>query len=749
MFEPIGRRSFFKTAAGVSATLSTLAGAEEGGYPDRKALQSAHDRRAIISPNKTYRMMEWECHTPPEGDFDINLNDALKAARDSGAESMMFYSQDHWGHAFYPSDVAVRHPRLKNDFFGDEVAIARKLGMSIVCYYSLQFNNQCVLKHPDWGWVNQKGEQQKMRWLITCLDTPYRLYVLGMMNELFSRYELDELFLDIFGIQFHMFNSTGQDPFCFCPHTEEAWNHDHPQDPYRDGFQNREGWDRRFQWHQKRSMGDMLSEIIGAVRQHRPETLISLNGGPEAFPNDIMQKVSFIYAEPLTSDTGISLGSILMRGWGRPDYQAGVFSRQGYLDTYPGQLPRVKADALILQNARVFIVGNAPVIGGLDGEGFSKRWFNVARETWEDVRNVDSLLDGAEPLLSGAVLYSEATREELSGQKRPQDFRSSVLGALETMTYSGRPVESIPEFRLQPDELRKFDLLVLPEVEVLTSKQAEVIRNWVASGGTLIASGNCGLVDENKERRKNFPLAETLGVDFESEERTYAYDSEGHFKKGVIQTYLESTGHPLTKSLAVSTVGLSGPFLKLKIRPGAQELLRYRLPMMIEDLPNYKWFNWGPPPPGRESGGTAAVFNRYQKGQAVYLGAPIFQAVTNDKLFWTRKWIPSLVRQLIPNPIAELTFSDLPEYLHGTFFWDKNKRFVLVQILNGVELATEAEFIDISNAEIRLNPEKLNIRGARVVWPTERSLEVGRDRGRILISVPKPSRYTALYLKLA
>ena len=604
MLQPIGRRSFIRTAAGVSAALSTQLRAAESQYPDRHALQAAHDGRGIIAPNKTYRMMEWECHTPPEGDFNIDLDHALNAARDSGAESMMFYSQDHWGHAFYPSDVAVRHPHLKDDFFGREVSIARKLGMSIVCYYSLQFNNQCVLKHPDWGWVDQKGEQQKMRWLITCLDTPYRQYVLGMMNELFTRYELDELFLDIFGIQFHIFNSSGQDPFCFCRHTEESWDHDHPGDPYRQGIKTREGWDRRFQWHQKRSMGDMLNEIVDAVRRHRPDTLISLNGGPEAFPNDIMQKVSFIYAEPLTSDTGISLGSILMRGWGRPDYQAGVFSRQGYLDTYAGQLPRVKADALILQNARVFIVGNAPVIGGLDGEGFSKRWFDVARETWEDVRNVDSLLEEREPLLGTAVLYGEPTREELSGQEAAcRDFRSSVLGALETMTYAGRPVESIPEFRLQPDELHKFDLLVLPEVEVLTSKQARSDSRLGRGRGTLIASGNCGMVSENKERRKNFPLADVLGVDFESEERKYAYDQEGHFKKGVIQTYLESSGHPLTKSLAVSTVGLSGPFLKLKIRAGAQELLRYRLPLMVEDLPNYKWFNWGPPPPGRESGG--------------------------------------------------------------------------------------------------------------------------------------------------
>lgn len=693
--------------------------------------------------------MEWECHTPPEGDFHINVEGALKAARDAGAESMMFYSQDHWGYAFYPSDVGVRHPHLENDFFGKEVEIARKLGMSVVCYYSLQFNNQCVLSHPDWGWVNEKGEQQRMRWFITCLDTPYRKYVLGMINELFSRYEIDELFLDIFGIQFHAFNSRGQDPFCFCQHTEDAWNHDNPGDPYRAGFQTREGWDKRYQWHQKRTMSDMLDEIIGAARKHRPDTLVSLNGGPEAFPNNVMQKVSFIYAEPLTSATGISLGSIMMRGWGRPDYQAGVFSQQGYLDTYPGALPRVKANALILQNARVFIVGNAPVVGGLDGQGFSKRWFDVAKDTWEDVRNVDSLLEGAEPLLCSAVLYSEPTREEMAGQKRPQDFRSSVLGALETMTYTGRPVESIPEFRLRTEELKHFEVLVLPEVEVLSSAQADAIRLWVANGGTLIATGRCGLLGDDHKARANFPLAEVLGVDFESEERSYAYDPDGKFKKGVIQTYLESTGHPLTRSLAVSTVGLSGPYLKVKMRNGAQELMRYRLPLMVEDLAHNHWFNWGPPPPGTKSGGTAVVFNRFQKGQAVYIGAPVFQAVENDKLFWTRKWIPELVRQLVPNPVAELHFSALPEYLHGTFFWDKSKRFILVQILNGVELATQAEFVDIPAAEIWINPKKLNVQGAQVVWPTTRSLEISTEGGRGRIVVPNPGRYTALYLKLA
>src|SRR5689334_21268958 len=94
-----GRRAFLQ-AGGVVAMRppAALLAATAGEYPDVAALRAAHKAKGIIPPNRTYRMMEWECHTPPEGNFNINLDAALNAARDAGAESMMFYSQDHWGH---------------------------------------------------------------------------------------------------------------------------------------------------------------------------------------------------------------------------------------------------------------------------------------------------------------------------------------------------------------------------------------------------------------------------------------------------------------------------------------------------------------------------------------------------------------------------------------------------------------------------------------------------------------------------
>lgn len=750
------RRKFLGSVGAGAVTPFLLKGASapesssnRADYPDLFQLQAKHLNEGIISPEKTYRAMEWEFHTPPQERFDrLDVNAAAARARDAGAEALMIYSQDHWGYAFYPTDAGVRHPNLSYDLFGKEISAAKKHGLSVICYYSLQFNNQAILSHPQWSWVNAKGEQQSLRWHVACLDTPYRQYVLGMMNEIFSRYEVDMLMIDIFGIQTLLYNQTGRDPFCYCKFTEDSWNEQHPDEPYRTGFNTREGWERRYQWLEQRAMVDMLDEIIKISRTHRPNLLISLNGGPERFPDSIMQKVSFILTEVQSTPTGVCLGAIMMRGWNRPYYQGAIFSDQGYIDMYPATVSRVNVNALLLQNCRTFFVGNAPIINGLDGQGFSKRWFDVAAETWADVCKVDCLLGPRiQAVYSAAMLFSDSTRRSVNADKRPLDFKQSTLGALELMTYSGRPVESLPEFRLTNNTLESFDILLLPEVEVLSSAQAQVIRDWVAHGGTLIASYNCGLLDENRQARTNFPLNDVLGVDYVSEERKYAYNDEGHLRSGdFTSTYLESTGHRLAKILARSTVGLPGPFLRLK-RTTAEEVMNYRLPFMVQNLDKNQWFNWGPPPPGSETAGTAVAYNRFGKGQSLYIGAPIFRAM-QYRLHWIQKWIPEMIRQLVANPIIELRTDPFSEYLHGTFFYDEHKRFVLAQVLNTVELSTNGELRPAPDVTIAANFEKLPIKGARMVWPEQHDLTVTQRDGTAIVRLVNPARYTALFLKL-
>lgn len=750
------RRQFIQTLA-IGASLTTppprtrLTADADDDYPDLEHLQGVHRKKGMIAPDKTYRMMEWEFHTPPEANFNhINVPAAVRAAQDAGAEGLFFYTQGCWGYANYPTQVGVRHPNLHYDLFGEEIKVAHERGLSVLAYYCLQFNNQAVMAHPDWAWVNAKGEPIRVRWYQTCLDTPYRHYALRMLDEICSHYEFEELFIDAYGRQINAYHSGEiNDPFCYCKYTEEAWNREHPGDPYREGMKTAEGWEKRYRWLVKRATLDMIDEINHTARKHRPNLIIAVNGGPIRQDAALMPRVTYLYGEPVASPTGIALGTIVERGWGRPYYQSGVFTQEGYIDIYPGTIPRVQADALAVQNTRTAFVGNAPIINGLDGEGFSKRWFQVAKETWENLRNVDCLLGPElQPLYSTVMLYSLSTRSNLEIQKRPTDFRQSVAGALETLTYAGRPVESLPDFRLTPEILSGFETLVLPEVEVLSDVHAQVIRDWVKQGGTLVASYKCGLLNEKRQPRSNFPLADVLGVDFISEERKYAYDAEGQLRPGdFTSTYLESAGHRLARPLAVSTVGLPGAFLRLK-RTTAEEVMRYRLPFMVQDLKKNEWFNWGPPPPGSETAGTAVAYNKFGKGQSLYLGVPIFWAMNWHPL-WIQEWIPLVMRQLVPEAIAELRPEPFSEYVHGTFFYDQSKRFILVQALNTVALATQEETRSAPDVVLRINPRKLKVTGARMVWPKKRDLTVTTESGKTRITLKTPERYTALFLKLA
>ena len=120
-----------------------------------------------------------------------------------------------------------------------------------------------------------------------------------------------------------------------------------------------------------------------------------------------------------------------------------------------------------------------------------------------------------------------------------------------------------------------------------------------------------------------------------------------------------------------------------------------------------------------------------------------------DRPFWIRRWIPDLVKQLAPNPIAEFQFEPFSEYAHGTFFYDHSKRFVLVQVLNTVEQATEGELPGAPKVNLVIDSNRLKVTGARAVYPMSEELHVSSRAGKLHIALPRLERYMAVYLKLA
>jgi len=82
------------------------------------------------------------------------------------------------------------------------------------------------------------------------------------------------------------------------------------------------------------------------------------------------------------------------------------------------------------------------------------------------------------------------------------------------LNQSQIPTDIIWTAALTPEKLKRYRVLVLSDAKIITEELADLLRKWVADGGTLVASGTTSLFGQWAEKRKNYLLADLFGVDY-------------------------------------------------------------------------------------------------------------------------------------------------------------------------------------------------------------------------------------------
>jgi hypothetical protein len=70
----------------------------------------------------------------------------------------------------------------------------------------------------------------------------------------------------------------------------------------------------------------------------------------------------------------------------------------------------------------------------------------------------------------------------------------------------------VHEDKMAPAQLAKYTALILPNTALLSDGQCRQLRDYTASGGSLLATFETSLYDENNERRADFGLADVFGI---------------------------------------------------------------------------------------------------------------------------------------------------------------------------------------------------------------------------------------------
>ncbi len=130
-----------------------------------------------------------------------------------GIDTVVFFSKDNHGFAYYNTRFGNKHPQLEFDLFGEFVSEAKKNGMGVLAYHGSNWEHDAAIKNPDWVQTSKDGRKlipaeskditnsywgNNFTWSWMCINSPYVQELLWPQIEEISRnYEVDGIWIDM------------------------------------------------------------------------------------------------------------------------------------------------------------------------------------------------------------------------------------------------------------------------------------------------------------------------------------------------------------------------------------------------------------------------------------------------------------------------------------------------------------------------------------------------------------------------
>jgi hypothetical protein len=446
--------------------------------------------------------------------------------------------------AYYPTQVPFHHRSQwlgDGDPFGELVAGCRKLGMVVIARTDPHATyDDAATAHPDWIAITADG-QPRRHWAspemwVTCGLGPYNFeFMTDVKREIMSRYRVDGIFIN-------RWDGSGQ---CFCEHCRKNFKEasgfelprtNNPQDPARRAY---------ILWHQQR-LFELWQLWDREARMINRDSCVIPNTGGGATSSLDMKKIGEL-APTLMADRQARRG--LTAPWANgkngKEYRAtmgnkpivGIFS-VGVEEPYRWK-DSVQSEAEIrLWVADGVANGLRPWFTKFGGVLRDARWLKPVEDLYRRYAGWEKYLRNQAPLARVALVYSQQSAWFVGNR-----LEDHTLGWYQALIEARIPFEMAHERLLDAANLSQFKTLILPNIVALSDSQCQQLRDFVASGGSLIATHETSLCDEWGVRRKNFGLAELFGVDF-----------GGRIEARMQNAYLRleheaARGHPLLRGL--------------------------------------------------------------------------------------------------------------------------------------------------------------------------------------------------------
>ncbi len=454
-------------------------------------------------------------------------------------------------YAYYDSKLLERRsPHVPLERLPKDIAEYKRLGVRILGVYPPCLQGEVYEKHPDWRRIDTNTTQIPSIDMVKyphggmlCLLGPYGDFFIDVLAEILKT------FPDVDAFSFDGLHYGG---VCYCQHCRENFRHDTggeiPNPDLNDpAF-------RRYQHWADRRMEDCIRRMQSRLKAIKPEVALvtwTTNAGRFghflSIPRNMPTRMNLLLDAPDQefwldeTNRGATIVPAVANAyiWATTNHRV-AFS-EPYLMTHgnPYGKDSFPPQEILRRMLLAVTYGAQPSLAIGQPANLQDQIYKCLAE----VERRKPWITHKRPEPWAALVLSDNSRNfygRTAGQVEER-YMAHVFGAFRACVEEHLPFAVINDWNLNPQDLARYKVLILPNTACLDDAQVAAIDGFVRAGGGLVATVDTSLFNEFGDPRENFALGKVFGVDYQGlpAPTNATEDVDVNFAKGIGPDYWE------------------------------------------------------------------------------------------------------------------------------------------------------------------------------------------------------------------
>lgn len=650
---------------------------------------------------------------------NMNIDEYADFFETADIDSLMVYCKDHWGVTYYDSTVpgAQKHAGVKGDWIRAKRDLCAEKGIEFVAYYCIEYDEGAARRFPEWRVRTADGaplirDDLYAKWSVMCYQTGYREYCLQQLEEIISNYHPDSLFLDIFGAS-----------LCYCDSCKAKFlkEYGYALPETQEDIKAHKGDIVSFLDHNAEGF---FKELDSRLKKIDPTLAITINFACH-YPDYIRNLLDYQYSEPLLKDNWFSSAYARDTAIGQHPMLAPGEASAVYNYDKPEQYI-CDLSSIAAQGCRVGMYSGSQHIDGTLEHEEARRLGAVYSELkkmepyFTDTRRPVKAIGIIQSDISKAAGADTVVPDAIPRMKRKAPHTMAILGAMMACEQAKIPYQVLPENAVSYETLKDYELILMPEVYVVSEKLTTSLTEYVKNGGKLISSGRTGTLNASYEVLEENALASLTGCTYVKEHTEYKQNDWSAYLKPCCPEKFHGLLH-------VTTPPVSEFFIETK-PVSAEALAVFALPA-VACTPT-EWINWWSPPPGEISEIPAITLNKVGNGEVIYLAFDYFTMSSAETYRDSADFFRDLLNILDIKPVLK-NITSSPNVLRTAFFEEAD--CYQIHQISTIPNRYKGEVLPLSGGKLCFRKE---IKKAYTVYPKKQELSIVKENDAWIVELP-------------